>query len=89
MLLVGAVVSQTWRACYSQVSSNFELAVLPSTTQSERERLLHFVVVGGGSVAPLVAQVHVCSPFALLVAGCVVVLLLLHWPLFSNCFVSG
>ncbi|KAL8439043.1 hypothetical protein Efla_002452 [Eimeria flavescens] len=31
-----------------RVMSNFEAAALPTTPQAERERLLHFVVVGGG-----------------------------------------
>ncbi|CDJ40403.1 pyridine nucleotide-disulphide oxidoreductase, putative [Eimeria tenella] len=31
-----------------RVMANFETAALPTTSQQERERLLHFVVVGGG-----------------------------------------
>ncbi|KAL8269628.1 hypothetical protein Esti_006448 [Eimeria stiedai] len=31
-----------------RVMSNFEAAALPTTSQADRERLLHFVVVGGG-----------------------------------------
>lgn len=31
-----------------RVMANFETAALPTTSQQERERLLHFVIVGGG-----------------------------------------
>ncbi|KFH12071.1 NADH dehydrogenase (NDH2-II) [Toxoplasma gondii MAS] len=35
-------------AIRKKVMNNFELAALPQTSEKERDRLLHFVVVGGG-----------------------------------------
>ena len=36
------------RAIRNKILTNFELATQMKTTQEERERLLHFVIVGGG-----------------------------------------
>ncbi|GAU93526.1 hypothetical protein RvY_05452 [Ramazzottius varieornatus] len=39
---------QDARSIRNQILSNFESALQPGLTQDERERLLHFVIVGGG-----------------------------------------
>ncbi|KAG8770738.1 hypothetical protein FRC12_004081 [Ceratobasidium sp. 428] len=47
------------RRIRQRVLSNFEKAALPTTTPSEREKLLHFAIVGGGATGvEFAAELH-------------------------------